>query len=317
MADKMMKAAAIHAYGPAENLTLHQLPIPEPAEGQMLVKVYAASVNPVDTYVRSGRMRVVTGNNFPLIPGRDIAGVVEKVRGDGAIFKPGDKVYGTVEASKGGGYAEYAVMSPGRAGLMPGNISFVEAASVPVAGVTALQCLRLALADPVGREILIYGATGGVGVFAVQAAKAMGMKVTAVCNSKNTDVAKKAGAGEIMEYDAGDFLKTKKRYDAALDLVGNRKPGEFLKILARGGLCISTVFRPAGMLSGLFNRRYKTMHMDLKTEDLDWFRELIEKGDIKPIIDTVFPLEQAAEAHKHVETKHSRGKVVLKIREEI
>lgn len=315
MANKMMKAAAIHAYGPAENLALHELPVPEPGDGQMLVKVFAASVNPVDTYVRSGRMSIVTGNNFPIIPGRDIAGIVDNIQGDAAPFKPGDKVYGTVEASRGGAYAEYAVMSPGRAGLLPGNISYEEAASVPVAGVTALQCLRLALEDPLNKEILIYGATGGVGIFAVQAAKAMGMKATAVCNSRNSDLAKKIGADEILEYDKGDFLKSNKKYDAALDLVGNRKPGEFLKILARGGLCITTVFRPSSLFSGIFNSRYKTMRMDLKTEDLDWFKEQIEKEEIKPVIDRVFPLAQAAEAQKYVETKHSRGKVVLKVRE--
>src|ERR1035437_2892928 len=314
MENKIMKAAAIDAYGPAENLKVREMKVPEFGENQLLVKVFAASVNPVDTYFRKGMLKIMTGNKFPLIPGRDLAGVVEEAGGKTIGFKKGDKIYAVTEPSKGGSYAEYAVVNYGRAAIMPHNLYFEEAAAVPVAGVTALQSLRRASPEINGKDILIYGATGGVGSFAVQVAKALGASVTAVCSVKNADIAKKMGADEVVGYENLDFLKTNQRYDVVIDFVGNRTPGELTKVLKKNGMCVTPVFRKRGFFAMVFNRHFKTMMADINTKDLDWYREKIESHAVKSLIDTVFTLDKAAQAQLHVETKHSRGKTIIKIR---
>lgn len=310
----LMKAAAIHSYGPPENLGLHEIPVPSAGPGQVLIRVSAASVNPVDTYVRAGRLKFITGSKFPLVPGRDAAGEVDYAGPGVSAFKPGDRVFGVVNGSKGGSYAEYAVIDETKAAVMPKNASFEEAASVPIAGLTALQSLRLALKDPANKHVLVYGASGGVGIYAVQCVKAMGGVVTAVCSGRNFDLVKKYGADHALDYTLGDALKKNGLYDAVLDFAGIREPGELTGVLKHGGRCVTTVFRGRGFLSAVFNFQFKTMLVRPNRADLDWFAQKMESKAIVPVIDKIYPLAEAAAAHRHVETKHSRGKVVLKIR---
>jgi len=309
--DGKMKAAVIENYGPADAFKIIETDIPEPLENQLLVKVYAAGINPVDTYVRAGRMKVITGSTFPKILGSDLAGEVEDAGSRVKNFKQGDKVYASTDTLKGGAYAEYAVVDEDRTCLMPENTSFTTAAAVPIAGVTALQSIRMA-GDIKGKSVLINGASGGVGTFGVQIAKILGANVAAVCGPSNTEMVKSLGADTVINYSEGDFTGQGIKYDHIFDFNGNRKPAEYKKILK--GTYITTVFRPDLMLFYFFNRRFKPMRVKINPEDLKWLKEKLEEFKIKVVIDSEYTFEEIADAHKRVETKHAKGKVVIKIR---
>jgi NADPH:quinone reductase-like Zn-dependent oxidoreductase len=312
--DKTMKAVVIDSFGPAENMRIREIPVPAAGRGELLVKVFAAGINPVDTYIRKGTRRQISGVKFPKVMGRDLAGEVVST-GDGVkAFKTGDRIMASVMPKSGGSYAEYAVVEQGRACLMPDSASYEEASGIPVAGVTALQSFEVADVPLENKSILIIGASGGVGTFAVQAARELKAKITAVCSSKNSGFVRSLGADEVIEYDKTDYLHSGRKFDLIFDYAGGGDLKLLKGLLNHKGEYITTVRRPNLLWNGIFESKYNWFLADINTLDLEWFKDTVNAGKIKVIIDRVFPMEQVVGAHKYVETKRATGKVILKIR---
>ena len=309
-----MKAVVIDSFGPAENMKVREIPVPVPGKGQLLVKVFAAGINPVDTYIRKGTRQKMSGVVFPKVIGRDLAGEVESLGADVKAFKPGDRIMSSVMPKNGGSYAEYAVVDESRACLMPVSSSYEEASGIPVAGVTAIQSFEVADVILADKSILIIGASGGGGTFAIQAARELKAKITAVCSSKNSGFVRGLGAQEVIEYDKTDYLHSGRKFDFIFDYAGGGDLKLLKSMLNHKGEYITTVRRPNLLWNGMFESKYNWFLADINTLDLEWFRDTVGAGKIKVIIDRVFPMDQAVEAHKYVETKRARGKVILKIR---
>jgi len=307
-----MKAVVIDSFGPAENMKVRQMPVPECGKDQMLVRVHAAGVNIVDAVVRSG-MFTKLNDKLPKIPGADVAGEVEEIGADVKGYKKGDRVMGTVSPWEGGAYAEYAVINPERFYFMPSNVSFVEAGGVPIAAVTALQSLEKAGPELNGRDVLVIGASGGVGTFAVQAARAMGARVTAVCSSANRAMVSSLGAQDVIEYDKTDYRQSGRKFDAIVDYIANATVDEIVKLLKPEGKYATAMLNRAMPKEGPLASRFTSFMVDMNSKSLKWLKENMETGKIKTVVDRVFTMEQAVEAHKYVEAKHTKGKVVLKI----
>lgn len=329
-----MKAIIYTKYGSPDVLELREVEKPIPEEDEVLVKVKATSANPADWHMIRGKplfSRAMFGLIRPKnrIPGIDIAGVVEAAGKNIKELKKGDEVFG--ECGWGGGFAEYVCVNVDQVVIKPAKISFEEASSVNVAGITALQGLRFdgkikhGAKWPVHRKsILINGASGGVGTFAVQIAKAFGAEVTGVCSSRNLDMVKAIGADYVIDYTKQDFTLSGSEYDLVLDTVGNRSVPDYKRILKKDGNCVIVGFTTLGRLMqhSLFGASVSKpgkkgvavmgTAQPNKT-DMTLLKELIESGKIKPVIDRVYNWEEAAEAISYLEKGHAKGKVVLKI----
>jgi NADPH:quinone reductase-like Zn-dependent oxidoreductase len=312
-----MKAIIYRRYGSPEVLEVADLPDPKPTGRKLLIKVHAAGINPVDCKMRSGKPRI-PGLRFPRVPGSDVAGEVVQVSGGVTRFRPGDAVYAMLSPFSGGACAEYALVPERQAAKKPTNLSFPEAAAVPVAGLAALQTLRDLGKDRNGGRVLINGASGGVGSFAVQIAKAYGAEVTGVTSFRNLDFVKELGANRVIDYSREDFTQSDSRYDIVLDAVSNRSFQECKSILSPKGVYIATlpsfslIFHT---LTSFFSRgrRAKFFSVRARGADLEILRKSIEAGKLRPRIDRLFPLEKTAEAHVYSETGHARGKIVIQI----
>ncbi|HET6370668.1 MAG TPA: NAD(P)-dependent alcohol dehydrogenase [Nitrospiria bacterium] len=313
-----MKAIIYRRYGSPDVLEVADLPEPKPTGRKLLlVKVHAAGVNPVDCKMRSGKPRI-PGFWLPRIPGSDVAGEVVRISGGVTRFRPGDAVYAMLSPFSGGACAEYALVPEKQAARKPINLSFPEAAAVPVSGLTAFQMLRELGEKQKGKRVLINGASGGVGTFAVQIAKARGAEVTGVTSVRNVELVKGIGADRVIDYTREDFTQSDVRYDIILDAVSNRSFHECESILTPKGIYIATlpsfslVFHS---LTGFFSggRRAKIFSVRARGADLESLRELIEAGTLRPRIDRFFPLERATEAHAYSETGHASGKIVIQI----
>jgi NADPH:quinone reductase-like Zn-dependent oxidoreductase len=324
-----MKAILNCEYG-VENLQLRDIEKPTPSENEVLVRVRAASVNPVDGHtIRGGwLMRPMSGMRKPKNTrfGTDFAGVVEAVGKDVTNFKPGDEVFG----AKNGAVADYICVKPERAVVMkPSNITFEQAGSVAVAGLTALQGLRDKGHIQSGQKVLINGASGGVGTFAVQIAKAFGADVTAVCSTRNIDLVKSIGADHVIDYTKEDFTKTDQRYDMLYDLVGNHSFSERRRILTPNGICVLAGIGGAGVhpgtlgrigrnfwnafLSNFSNQKFVFYIAKLTKDDLTVLRDLMQAGKVNPVIDRTYKLSETADAVRYMEEGHARGKVVISV----
>jgi NADPH:quinone reductase-like Zn-dependent oxidoreductase len=324
-----MKAILHCEYG-VENLQLRDIEKPMPGENEVLVRVRAASVNPVDGHTIRGSwlMRPMSGMRKPKNTrfGTDFAGVVEAVGKNLTDFKPGDEVFG----AKNGAVAEYICVKVERGVLMkPTNITFEQAGSVAVAGLTALQGLRDKGHIQSGQKVLINGASGGVGTFAVQIAKAFGAEVTAVCSTRNVDLVKSIGADHVIDYTKQDFTKTDQRYDMLYDLVGNHSFSERRQILTPNGICVLAGVGGAGLhpgmlgrigrnfwdafLSNFSKRKFIFYIAKLTKDDLAVLRDLMEAGKVSPVIDRTYTLNATAVAVRYLEEGHARGKVVIKV----
>jgi NADPH:quinone reductase-like Zn-dependent oxidoreductase len=322
-----MKAIVSCEYG-VENLQLRDIEKPTPHEDEVLVRVRAASVNPVDGHtVRGGwLMRPMSGMRKPKNTrfGTDFAGVVEAVGENVTNFKPGDEVFG----ARNGAVAEYISVKANRAIVSkPRNISFEQAGSVAVAGVTALQGLRDKGHIQARQKVLINGASGGVGTFAVQIAKAFGAEVTAVCSTSNVDLVKPIGADHVIDYTKEDFTKSDQRYDLLYDLVGNHSFSERRRILTPNGICVLAGIGGAGVHPGMLGRigrnfwdaflsnfsrqKFVFYIAKLTKDDLNVLRDLMESGRLTPVIDRQYKLSQTVEAVRYLEQGHARGKVVI------
>jgi NADPH:quinone reductase-like Zn-dependent oxidoreductase len=303
--------------GPPDVLEYADVPQPVIRDRQVLVGVHAAGVNPVDWKMRRMRLRV-PWQRWPVIPGSDFAG--EVVRAGAAVtrFRAGDAVYGLLSPFTGGAYAEYAAVNEDRLARKPTNCSFEEAAAVPIAGLAALQALRDLGHVAAGARVLINGASGGVGSFAVQIAKAYGATVTAVTSAKNAAFAEELGADRVIDYQTEDFTRAGGPYDLIVDAVAGRSFAECRRVLARNGVYVSTLPSAATIIDAvvgpiLKGRRARAVVVRAKPDDLEVLAALIEAGKVRPRIERVFPLAQAAAAHTLSEGGRVRGKLVLRV----
>src|SRR3954469_6793642 len=307
-----MKALVIHSFGGPEVLKYEEVTRPEPKDDQVLVRVVAAAVNPVDTAVRQGYLRQRTGEKFPMIIGYDIAGVVEKAGAKVTKLKPGDAVYAYLTLA-GGGYAEYAVASEKEAARKPNALTFDEAAAVPLAGETAWQALIDTAKLQSGQTVLIHGGSGGVGSLAVQIAKARGAKVIATASTANQETLKQLGVDQAIDYTQTNFEEQVKDVDVVLDTVGKDTLGRSFGWVKKGGIVFTIAGKPGRPEAGKRGIRVAGMRPEPKAETLEELTKLAEAGKLKPIISQVLPLSEGAKAQEQVATRHTRGKIVLKV----
>jgi NADPH:quinone reductase-like Zn-dependent oxidoreductase len=320
-----MKAIVYHSYGSPDVLKCEEIEKPVPKDDEVLIKVRAASVNPLDCHlVRHAFIRRILFALSKLKinrPGRDVAGQVEAVGRNVTQFKPGDAVFGCC----GGAFAEYACTSEPALIMKPDNVSFEQAASVPVAGLTALQGLRDKGKIQPGQKVLINGAAGGVGTFAVQIAKSFGADVTGVCSTRNVDMVRSIGADHVIDYTQEDFTKSGQHYDLIFDLVANHSFSARRHVLNPKGIYIGAgVIGLGGSMIGLLTRRitelvlsrfvsqkFVTFIAKLSKEDLAILHELMKAGKVTPVIDRSYSLSEVPEAIRYLEEGHARGKVVI------
>src|SRR5882724_7563751 len=310
----MMKAIVAHEYGGPEVLKFEEVPRPEPKENEALVRVIASGVNPADPLTLSGKYAREFGTHLPLIPGYDIAGIVEKTGVKVTKLKGGDAIYGY--PTFGGGWAEYDTVTEGEVAAKPASLSFTEAAAVPMGALTAWQALvDVAQLQP-GQTILIHGGSGGVGSFAVQIAKARGARVIATASTANQDLLKQLGADVAVDYTKTRFEDAAKDVDAVLDPVGKETLARSYGVVKKGGIVISLVARPDPVEIEKRQIRGATVWVQPKAKDLAEIAHLIDAGKIKPVVTQVLPLSEAIAAEQQAATHHTRGKVVLRIADE-
>jgi len=310
----MMKAVVAHEYGAPEVLKFEDVPRPEPKENQALVRVIASSVNPADPLTLSGKYAREFGTHLPLIPGYDIAGIVERTGAKVTKLKKGDAVYGY--PTFGGGWAEYVNVTEGEVAAKPKSLSFVEAAAVPLGALTAWQSLVTTAQLKARQTILIHGGSAGVGSFAVQIAKARGARVIATASSANQDLLKQLGADVTIDYNNFRFERVARDVDAVLDPVGKDTLARSYDVVKKGGIIMSLVALPdrAELEKRGIHGAAISVHPD--ANDLAEIARLIDAGKIKPVVTRVLPLNDAIAAQQQAATHHTRGKIVLKIADE-
>jgi len=324
-----MKAVVHTEYGAPEVLRLEEADKPTPGDDEVLVSVHAASVNPLDWHIMRGApffVRFEAGFPKPknTILGADIAGRVEAVGKGVTQIQPGDEVFGDVSGSGLGGFAEYVCAREAALAPKPSNLSFEEAAALPVAAVTALQGLRNKGQVRAGQRVLVNGASGGVGTFAVQLAKNYGAEVTGVCSTRNLELVRSIGADRVVDYTKEDFTQTGQQYDLILDVVGNRSVSDCARTLDPQGKCVvvgfTTLFHLLQVVSlGSWVSRRGPKKIGLlgvakpNQKDLLFIKELIEAGKVAPVIDRTYSLSEVPEAIGYLEKGHARGKVVISI----
>jgi NADPH:quinone reductase-like Zn-dependent oxidoreductase len=316
-----MKAFMYEKYGPPGTLRMAEVEKPAPDADEVLVKVLAVSVNPADWHSMRGKplfSRLTLGLVRPKhkVLGGDIAGRVEAVGSGVTRFTPGDEVYANLLDHGSGGFAEYVSVPVDVTSSKPATLSFEEAAAVPMAAVTALQGLRHHGEIRPDQKVLINGASGGVGTFAVQIAKSSGPEVTGVTSTRNIDLVRSVGADHVVDYTRTDFVRNGRRYDLILDTIGNRSVPDLRRALAEGGKAAVTGFTSVGKLMGVSLRGGKEIAMveaHVTTEDLELLSELIEAGKVRPLIDRRYPFAEIPAAIAYLEQGRARGKVVVAV----
>ncbi len=323
-----MKAIVYEQYGPPEVLSLKEIDMPVPAHGEVLIRVHAASVNPYDWHFLRGTPKfaqLFMGLGRPKSPrlGADAAGVVEAAGPGVTRLRPGDMVFGTCKGS----FAEFACARETQLALKPAAVSFEQAASLSIAGITALQGLRDCAKLQPDQQILVNGAAGGVGTFAVQIARSMGARVTGVCSGRNADLVRSLGAERVIDYAQQDFTQSPQKWDAIFDLVGNRTLAEFRSALQPKGAFVSCggggpdkkASELAGVMFGkmliapFVSQRLTGVLAKVNGGDLSTLAAMVESGKIKPVLDRTYPLSEAADAVRYMETCRARGKVIISV----
>jgi NADPH:quinone reductase-like Zn-dependent oxidoreductase len=305
-----MKAVRIHEFGGPETLQVEELPTPTPETGQVLIRVLAASVNPVDYKIRKGGY--LPESALPLTLGRDVAGIIERVGPEVRNFQEGEAVYAMLDRIHGG-YAEYVADRAMNCAKKPARLDFIQAAAVPLAGLTAWQGLFDHGELKGGERVLIHGAAGGVGHFAVQFAKARGATVFATCSGEDAEFVKKLGADEVIDYHGERFEDRARDIDLVFDLVAGETQDRSFAVLKTGGRLISTLQEPDKAKAA--EKRIKGVHYMAKPDgdELAEIARLIDAEKVTPTIEGVFPLTAAADAEQELETAHVRGKLVLAV----
>jgi NADPH:quinone reductase-like Zn-dependent oxidoreductase len=305
-----MKAIRIHQYGGPEVLAQVEMQRPTPGPDEVLIKIYAASVNPIDWKMRAGHVKEFFPLTFPSTLGWDVSGIVEEAGDNVTQFKRGDEVYALV---KGGGYAEYVVTKAPVVAKKPRTLDHIHAAAVPVAGVTALQALFEVAQLRAGQKVLIHAAAGGVGNFAVQLAKAKGAYVIGTASSKNQAFLGELGVDKVVDYQKTRFEDTVRDVDVVLDTVGGETLERSFKVLKKGGILVSLVQLPSQESTTKYGVRALFYGGHASSSDLAEIAKLIDDGKVKPVVETILPLAEARRAHELSETRHVRGKIVLKV----
>ena len=323
-----MKAIVQDGYGSADVLQLRDIGRPSVDDGDVLVQVRAAGVDPGVWHLMTGEPYLVRAMGFGLrkpkvaVRGRDVAGVVEAVGGRVTRFRPGDEVYGTCES---GSFAEYAAAPEARLAAKPGNVSFEQAATVPISGVTALQAVRDCGRLQPGEQVMVIGAAGGVGSFAVQIAKAFGARVTGVCSTSKADLVRSLGADDVIDYTNDEIDRNGARYDVVIDTAGNRPLSLLRRALTpHGRLVVVGGEHGGGRVLGGFDRQLRAPLVSMfvgqrlrgliakeRAEDLETLTQLIESGSLTPVIDRTYALADAPDAIRHLAEGHAAGKAVV------
>jgi NADPH:quinone reductase-like Zn-dependent oxidoreductase len=311
-----MKAIAVYEYGGTNVLKYEDVPRPEPKDDQILVRVIAVGVNPVDAMIRSGMFAKHEKAVFPIILGADIAGVVEKAGSKVTKFKAGDPVFAYVSLKNGGGYAEYAVATESEASPKPKSLDYVKAAAVPVVALTAWQALVDTAKLSAGQTVLIHGGSGGVGTFAIQIAKARGAKVIATASAANQGLLKELGADVAIDYTKTKFENVAKDVDVVLDSVGKDTLARSYGVVKKGGFIVSLVARPDQAELDKHGIRGAALSVEPSSNELAEIGNLIDQKKIMVIVSQTFPLSEAMKAQEQVATGHTRGKIVLKVADE-
>jgi NADPH:quinone reductase-like Zn-dependent oxidoreductase len=323
-----MKAVVHRCYGSPDVIRMEEIPKPAPKDDEILVRVHAASVNPLDWHYLEGTpyiVRMANGFGTPQDPriGVDFSGTVEAVGKSVTRFKPGDEVFG----GRLGALAEYVAVREARAvALKPANMSHEQAAAVAIAAITALQGLRDEGHIRAGQNVLVNGASGGVGTFAVQIAKSFGANVTGVCSTKNVELVRSIGADRVIDYTREDFTKEAQRYDLILDNVSTHSLLEYKRVMTPNGVYVEIgstdpgrwfgwLVKPAEawLLSPFTSQKFGMILADLNKDDLATLAGLMESGKVTPVIDRTYKLSEAAEALRYLEKGHARGKVVVTV----
>ncbi|MEV7289351.1 NAD(P)-dependent alcohol dehydrogenase [Streptomyces sp. NPDC093252] len=324
-----MKAVVQDRYGGWDTLELREVERPAPAPGEVLVRVRAASVNAYDWHYLRGDPRIARlafglGRPRAAIRGRDFAGVVETVGAGVTGLAPGDEVYGEAD----GAFAEFVCVADGAVDRKPARLTFEQAAAMPLAANTALVGLRDVAKVRSGTSVLINGASGGVGTFAVQIATAYGAGVTGVCSARNAELVRSLGAGRVVDYAREDFTRSGDRYDVVLDLVGNRSLGDLRRALSPGGTLVLSgggfyeggsllgplpLFFRRRMLDAFVRERLRELPAKPRKENLAALRDLVDTGKVMPVVERTFPLSGAADAIRHLEVEHARAKIVVTV----
>lgn len=318
-----MRAAVVEGYGGVDRLQVTELePLGEPGTGQVLVRVRASSVNPLDTKIRTGQLRLVKPAKFPLVPGFDLAGEVEAVGPEVTRFAPGDAVFGQTGGRHGGACADFALAPESALAAKPETLSFEEAAAIPMGGLTALQALRDEGELAAGEHVLINGASGGVGHLAVQIARLLGARITAVASGGNQDLLRDLGAERTLDYQTQDFTEDEETYQVVFDVVGKASYDLCAPLLADKGVYVTTEVGPKTFLDaaatrvrGLFgeDRRARVVNVHPRAADLELLGRWVREGRLRPVIDQVFSIAEIRQAFQALDSGHARGKIVVSL----
>jgi len=320
-----MKAMVYTKYGSPDVLQLKEVEKPSPKEDELLIKIHAAAITAGDVIVLKGEpfvTRFVTGLQKPknTIPGKEMAGRVEAVGGNVTQFQLGDEVYGDLSVAGWGAFAEYVAVPENAVALKPANLTFEQAAAVPESAVVALQGLRDKGKIQPGQKVLINGASGGVGTYAVQIAKSFGAEVTAVCSSRNTDMVRSIGADYVIDYTAEDFTQNGQQYDLILAANGYHPISDYRRALSPEGIYVATggsmtqslqATMMGPFISKTGSKTMGGMMVKPNQDDLVFMKELLEAGKVVPVIDRCYPLSEIAEAYHYIGDGHAKGKVVI------
>ncbi|KAM3090993.1 NADP-dependent oxidoreductase [Phormidesmis sp. 146-12] len=305
-----MKAIRIHTYGSANVLTYEEVPSPVPNAGEVLIRVHAAALNLIDCKIRAGYLRNWWDYALPMIPGWDVSGVIEQIGEDVSQWQIGDIVYALLDFTRDGAYADYVIADASQIATKPASISHIQAAAIPLVGLTTWQALEVANLSA-GQTILIHGAAGGVGTFAVQLAKLRGAKVIGTASSRDRDFLHELGADEVIDYQNTQFEVVIQDVDVVLDTQGGKVQERSWQTLKSGGILVSIVSQPIEQSAD--GKRGTVVWVKPDVHQLQEIAELIDAGKIKPIIEAVLPLSEARQAHDRIQTSHRRGKIVLHV----
>jgi NADPH:quinone reductase-like Zn-dependent oxidoreductase len=312
---QIMKAIRIHTYGGPEVLKYEDAPRPQPQAGEVLVRVHAAAVNPIDWKVREGEMKDFWPHKFPLILGWDLSGVVEELGRGVSRFKIGDDVYGLPDPTRGGAYADYIVVRESELALKPDSLHHIRAGAVPLAALTAWQSLFDAGQLQPGQRVLIHAGSGGVGHFAVQLAKWKGAHVFATASTKNQDFLRKLGVDEPIDYTKQRFEDIARNIDIVLDTLGGETQERSWSVLKKGGILVSLVQPPSEEKAKELRVRATFVASHPNGEQLAEIAKIIDSGKLVPVIDRILPLSEVRRAHELSQAGHTHGKIVLRVKE--
>ena len=310
---RTMKAVCIYSYGGPGVLVYNDAPVPRPQKGEVLVRVHAAGINPVDWKIREGHLKEMLHHTLPLVLGWDMSGVVEVV-GSGVIrMKVGDEVFSHPDISRDGAYAEFIVIKESEVALKPKSIDYIHAAALPLAGLTAWQTLFDAGGLKAGQRVLIHAAAGGVGHLAVQLAKEKGAQVIGTASARNHDFLRKLGAEQIIDYKTVRFEEAVQPVDVVIDTMGGEIQERSWKVLKRGGVLVSIVSPPSAEIATAHGVRQAFVLTQPNAGQLAEIAKLVDADKLKAIVETIMPLSDATRAQEVSERGHTRGKIVLRV----